>query len=470
MRQCRRRRVVFAVPGHVPRLHDAGWRWSCCVGVVAAHAHAHRPRDPGALTHPSGRGARPQRAARVHAGVRRRHCGAGGLAGVSAASFRHRAVHGGRWARGVRGDRDRRHGLAAGAFVGVGLIGIIGRLPQQRRSTILGGLGNVGRGPSRRTFGYPWSRSAGAGGAHLPYLLLVLILIFRPGACSEHARLRPAMLRRTSYLRPGNWPLADLEPGALADRGAAGLLTSSLGQTMLSQIGIAIIACLAFNILLGQGGMLSFGHAVYSGLGRSSPSTRWNAGRPARWRCRCRLIPLVGGVAGLVFAALLGYVTTKKSGTTFAMITLGVGELVADVADVAGVLRRRGRRQRQPRGRQPLLGVSFGPQIQLYYLIALYTFVCTAAMFAFTRTPLGACSTPVRDNPSASSSSATTPRWCATWPSSPAASSPASPGAGGAELRDRHRRVVGGQRSGPTCCSPSSAARRSSSAPSSARC
>src|ERR1035437_7409422 len=45
------------------------------------------------------------------------------------------------------------------------------------------------------------------------------------------------------------------------------LFTSSLAITMLSQIGIAIIACLSFNMLLGQGGMLSFGHAVYTGLG-----------------------------------------------------------------------------------------------------------------------------------------------------------------------------------------------------------
>ena len=37
----------------------------------------------------------------------------------------------------------------------------------------------------------------------------------------------------------------------------------------------------------------------------------------------------------------------------------------------------------------PVLGITFGPQIQLYYLIALYCFVCTALMFAFTRTPLG---------------------------------------------------------------------------------
>ena len=35
------------------------------------------------------------------------------------------------------------------------------------------------------------------------------------------------------------------------------------------------------------------------------------------------------------------------------------------------------------------LGIT-GPQIQLYYLIAVYTFVCTALMFAFTRTPWAA--------------------------------------------------------------------------------
>ena len=48
---------------------------------------------------------------------------------------------------------------------------------------------------------------------------------------------------------------------------------------------------------------------------------------------------------------------------------------------------------------KPVLGISFGPQIQVYYLIALYCFVCTAAMFAFTRTPLGRMLNAVRDNP-----------------------------------------------------------------------
>jgi branched-chain amino acid transport system permease protein len=45
------------------------------------------------------------------------------------------------------------------------------------------------------------------------------------------------------------------------------------------------------------------------------------------------------------------------------------------------------------------MGISFGPQIQVYYLLALYTLVCTAGMYAFTRTPLGRMLNAVRDNP-----------------------------------------------------------------------
>jgi len=47
----------------------------------------------------------------------------------------------------------------------------------------------------------------------------------------------------------------------------------------------------------------------------------------------------------------------------------------------------------------PFMGISFGPPIQVYYLIAVYTFVCVGLMFAFTRTPLGRILNAVRDNP-----------------------------------------------------------------------
>jgi branched-chain amino acid transport system permease protein len=178
------------------------------------------------------------------------------------------------------------------------------------------------------------------------------------------------------------------------------LWKSSLSLTMLSQMGISIIACLAFNMLLGQGGMLSFGHAVYSGLGSFFAMHVLNMVSKGQLSLPVSLIPLVAGVFGMLFAVLLGYVTTKKAGTPFAMITLGVGELVAAMALMfPGFFGGEGGISGNRVVGQPVAGISFGPQIQLYYLIALYTFICTALMFAFTRTPLGRMLNAVRDNP-----------------------------------------------------------------------
>jgi branched-chain amino acid transport system permease protein len=177
------------------------------------------------------------------------------------------------------------------------------------------------------------------------------------------------------------------------------LFTSSLSHTMLSQMGIAIIVCLSYNMLLGQGGMLSFGHAVYTGMGSFLAIHTLNLVSAGEWALPVSLIPIVGGLAAALFAVVLGWVTTKKAATPFAMITLGVGELVWAMAlmfpdffggegGISG-----------DRVTGNTLGITYGPQIQLYYLIAAYTLVCTALMFAFTRTPLGRMLNAVRDNP-----------------------------------------------------------------------
>jgi branched-chain amino acid transport system permease protein len=178
------------------------------------------------------------------------------------------------------------------------------------------------------------------------------------------------------------------------------LWTSGLSQTMLTQMAIGVIACLAYNMLLGQGGMLSFGHAVYSGLGAYLAIHTLNQVGGGHWSIPVSLVPLVGGVAGLFFAALLGYVSTKKAGTPFAMITLGIGELVWSMSLMLPEFfgGEGGISSNRVIG-QPVMGVSFGPQIQVYYLAAAYCFVCTAAMFALTRTPLGRMLNAVRDNP-----------------------------------------------------------------------
>jgi len=175
---------------------------------------------------------------------------------------------------------------------------------------------------------------------------------------------------------------------------------SSLAMTILSQIGYMIIICLSYNLLLGQGGMLSFGHAVYVGLGAYGAIHALNLVSDGALPLPVSLLPLVGGLSGLLMAVLLGYVTTKKAATPFAMITLGVGELVFAMSLMfpgffggeAGISGDRvvGK---------PVMGISYGPQIQVYYLIAIYCFFSTAALYALTRTPLGRMLNAVRDNP-----------------------------------------------------------------------
>lgn len=175
---------------------------------------------------------------------------------------------------------------------------------------------------------------------------------------------------------------------------------TSLAHTMLSQMGIAIIVCLSYNMLLGQGGMLSFGHAVYSGMGAFLAIHTLNLIGSGNLPLPVSLVPIAGGLASMVFAMLFGYVTTKKAGTPFAMITLGIGELVwASSLMFPEFFGGEGGITSNRMVGPNVLGITFGPQVQLYYLIAVYTFICTALMFAFTRTPLGRILNAVRDNP-----------------------------------------------------------------------
>ncbi|MBC3935839.1 branched-chain amino acid ABC transporter permease [Undibacterium rugosum] len=178
------------------------------------------------------------------------------------------------------------------------------------------------------------------------------------------------------------------------------LFTHGAALSLLSQIGTLMIFGLSFNMLLGQGGMLSFGHAVYSGLGAFFAIHAMNLAGAGQIPLPLPLIPLAGGLAGMGFGILFGYVTTKKSGTTFSMITLGMVELVFACSLMFPKFfgGEGGISSNRVYG-EALFGINFGPQIQVYYLIAVWLFISTVAMFAFTHTPLGRICNAVRDNP-----------------------------------------------------------------------
>jgi branched-chain amino acid transport system permease protein len=191
------------------------------------------------------------------------------------------------------------------------------------------------------------------------------------------------------------WPLCAVLLGL-----APLLFSGSFALALLSQMGIAIVACLSFNLLFGQGGMLSFGHAVYAGLGGFVAMHLLNTFSANAGWLPVSLVPLCGGLGGLAFALVFAYPSTRRAGSSFAMITLGLGELVYALTTLlpgffggeAGIAGNRV-------NGHVVWGVSFGPPIELYYLLALYTLVCALLMYLFTRTPLGQLLQAVRDNP-----------------------------------------------------------------------
>ncbi|MAY47921.1 MAG: branched-chain amino acid ABC transporter permease [Rhodobacteraceae bacterium] len=177
------------------------------------------------------------------------------------------------------------------------------------------------------------------------------------------------------------------------------VFASNSAITIMNQMAITIIFALSYNMLLGQGGMLSFGHAVYMGVGGFFCMHIMN------WANVFALLPLpvlpiFGGLLGMGLAMIVGSFSTRRAGTVFAMISLGVGELIAACSVIIVVFfgGEEGISGDRTYG-LPVFGVEFLQQIQVYYLTAFWLVLSALLMFLFSRTPVGRMANAVRDNP-----------------------------------------------------------------------
>jgi branched-chain amino acid transport system permease protein len=203
------------------------------------------------------------------------------------------------------------------------------------------------------------------------------------------------ILARTNPLRFGIWIIPAIFIALLPLYFKSGFAINALNE-----IGIMIIFALSYNMLLGQSGMLSFGHAVYSGIGAYIAIHALNLIGKGSFSFPVTLLPLIGGLAGMLCGVILGYVSTKRAGTTFAMISMGIGEMVAACslmfpAFFGGEAGISGNRMIG----KGWFGISYGPSIEVYYLIAAWMMLAVIAMYALTHTPLGRMMNAVRDNP-----------------------------------------------------------------------
>lgn len=155
---------------------------------------------------------------------------------------------------------------------------------------------------------------------------------------------------------------------------------------------------LSYQLLFGRTGMLSFGHAVNFGLAAfvTAHAVRWLGGG---WPVY-ELLPLVGAATGLVCGVVLGYPVTRRSGVAFAMVTLGLGELVAACflmfpgffGGEAGVTLQRTRVA-------SLLGTDYGRGSAQLLLTGAWALAMLATVRWLARTPFGLATQAVRENP-----------------------------------------------------------------------
>lgn len=175
---------------------------------------------------------------------------------------------------------------------------------------------------------------------------------------------------------------------------------SNSALTIMNQMMILIVFALAYNMLLGQGGMLSFGHAVYMGVGGFMCMHIMNMVEQNNLPLPLPVLPIFGGLFGLGLATIIGSFSTRKAGTVFAMISLGIGELIAACSVIIVVFfgGEEGVSGDRTYG-LPVFGIEFLKQIEVYYVLAFWTVLSTILMYLFSRTPVGRMANAVRDNP-----------------------------------------------------------------------
>jgi len=208
----------------------------------------------------------------------------------------------------------------------------------------------------------------------------------------QQASVRPASRPLQRY---GLWAL-----GAVVLLVMPHVSGSALGITILNQMGIAIVFAISYNMMLGQGGMLSFGHAVYFGLGGFVAVHFMNFIADGDWPIPIPFVPIFGGLGGLAFGIIFGSFSTNRAGTVFAMISLGIGELIASSSLIfVGFFGGEEGITTDRTDGPPFFGFNFARDIQVYYVIAAWTFVAVLLMYLFSRTPVGRMANAVRDNP-----------------------------------------------------------------------
>jgi branched-chain amino acid transport system permease protein len=190
------------------------------------------------------------------------------------------------------------------------------------------------------------------------------------------------------------WTLLPVGAGVALLAALPSLLSAGLLNASIQMLIAALFAC-AYSLLAGRAGLLSFGHAAYFGVGAFATVHAMNAFGGAGL-LPTPLLPLVGGLTGLGVGVVAGWFATQRSGTTFAMITLAVAELLHSLApQLKGWF---GGESGISAMRMPAWGLGFGSTIEVYYLTLAWVLLSLGLLHFHARTPLGRLTLALREN------------------------------------------------------------------------
>jgi branched-chain amino acid transport system permease protein len=153
----------------------------------------------------------------------------------------------------------------------------------------------------------------------------------------------------------------------------------------------ALFAC-AFNLLLGYGGLLSFGHAAY--FGTASYVCAYCA---KSWALTPELAILLGTVAAGALGLVFGTLAIRRAGIYFAMITLALAQMVYFFSLQAPFTGGEDGIQSVPRGK--LFGlVDLSSDVSLFVLVAVIFLAGLLAIHRIIHSPFGQVMKAIRDN------------------------------------------------------------------------
>jgi branched-chain amino acid transport system permease protein len=163
----------------------------------------------------------------------------------------------------------------------------------------------------------------------LVFLVMALVLVVRPHGLlgKPEAAARGGQGSAEPVIGPAPAALRRLALAALALAVVVPPFLGDYAVSVLTELATAVLFAASLHLIMGPGGMASFGHAAYFGLGA------YGAALAAQWLgapmlAGLALAPVAAGVFGLVF----GYFCVRLSGVYAAMLTLAFAQIAWSVA------------------------------------------------------------------------------------------------------------------------------------------